>query len=83
MTGDVGRYVTDAVYPAWRSLTDAGHDVPPHAAGHAIRAALPGILAAHRADVLREVFSGDYMESALVRRGIRDEAWALDDEVAG
>lgn len=72
----VDRYITDAVYPAWRSLTDNGFDVPPHAAGHAIRAALPGILAQHRADVLRD--TANDIEQWLGEHGLRHQrGWVI------
>lgn len=48
----VDRYITaEALDAAWRGATEP---VPPSVKS-ILRAALPGVLAAHRADVLREV----------------------------
>lgn len=75
---DVDRYLTDEVVAAgWQGATEPN----PPSVRTILRAALPGILARHRADVLREALSWfDPMGSAaeLLRDAV-DEAEAVTD----
>lgn len=76
---NVDRYITDEAVSLAAEVTGEAVSWREHM-HRSLQRALPGILAQHRADVLREVFSGDpFMDTALVRRGIREEAWTADD----